>query len=83
MEKPILMVRSDEAIVADIISKAEAGLAARTTEEVATFLNDQYTRWKAEGDTSLPNSNRDFISTFSRKEQAGQYARLLETIVAN
>jgi len=83
MEKPILMVRSDEAIVADIISEAEAGLAAQTTEEVATFLSDQYTRWKAEGDTSLRNPNRNFISTFSREEEAKQYARLLESIVAN
>lgn len=83
MEKPILMVRSDEAIVADIISEAEAGLAAQTTEEVATFLSDQYTRWKAEGDTSLRNPNRNFISTFSREEGAKQYARLLESIVAN
>lgn len=81
--KPILMVRSDEAIVADILLKARAGLAAQTSEEVCDFLMRHYARWKKEGDTSLSSQDWSFISSFSRIEGARQYAELLDSIVTN
>lgn len=83
VEKPILMVRSDEAVVAEMIAEARAGFAARTVEEVTAFLEEQYAHWEAVGDTTLSNPNRAFVSTFSRVEQAGQFARLLESVVSS
>jgi hypothetical protein len=73
--KPVLCVRSDESYLAAAIEEAHAGLAATATEEVCRFLNLHYTEWKGKGYTSAA-IDWEVLRRYSRREQAGQFARL-------
>ncbi len=78
MEKPLLMLRSDEAIGEQIIQTSRAGLAARHTKQVIDYIVQNYAQWKQEGYTHLSNYDRAFVAQYSRIEQAKQYASLFD-----
>ncbi len=79
VEKPVLCVRSDEAYLADAIKETHSGLAATQADEVYDFLRHHYREWQEKGYTTSP-VNRDKLRNYSRKEQANQFARILEEI---
>ena len=77
VEKPILCVRSDESCLAETIERTRSGLAATSVEEVCDFLRQHYTEWKEKGYTTS-SVDREQLKSFSRKEQASQFAQLIE-----
>lgn len=82
VEKPILCIQSDEDCLEAAIHEANAGLAGRTVEEVCEFLTSTYRQWKEQGFTSAP-IRREVLSKYSRKEQAAQFVRIFESVIAN
>jgi glycosyltransferase involved in cell wall biosynthesis len=77
--KPILCVRSDESCLAAALTEARAGLAARNADEATRFLYEQYDTWKNTGRTAV-TPPADILLRYSRREQAGQFARLFDRL---
>lgn len=75
VEKPLLCVRSDERYLEETIRKANAGVSARTVEDILPFLRHYYTQWKEQGYTTV-DVNREVVESFSRKKQAEQFMQL-------
>ena len=73
IEKPILCVPSDHGCLSEVIRMTNAGLAADTPEEVATFINAQYDEWLRQGYTRQPVRNKEL---FNRQKQAEQFESL-------
>lgn len=82
VEKPILCVRSDESYLAEAIEKSNAGLAATQVQEVYDFLKHYYTEWKNKGYTTS-SIDRNILHSYSRKEQAGQFANIFNQLTAH
>lgn len=82
VEKPILCVRSDESYLAEAITDTGAGLAATHVEEVCSFLKTHYTEWQEKGYTHS-NIDREVLKKYSRKEQAGEFAILFNSLTEN
>lgn len=76
VEKPLLLVRSDESFLEETILRAQAGVAARTVEDVCSFLRHYYAQWKEKGYTSI-QPRREVTHAFSRQRQAEQFMQLL------
>lgn len=79
VEKPILCVRSDEGCLEAALKESEAGLAARTVEEVCEFLQARYREWQQQGYT-VSSCRKEVIRQYSRKEQACQFASLFDSL---
>ena len=79
VEKPILCVRSDEAYLAEVIHETRSGLAATHVDEVCAFLSHHYEEWKEKGYTTA-TTDRSKITPYSRREQAKQFAQILENL---
>ncbi len=79
VEKPILCVRSDEDCLEAALRETNAGVAARTEEEACRFLEECFTEWKEKGYTTS-HINKETLKSYSRREQAGQFRRIFETI---
>lgn len=79
VEKPVLCVRSDENCLEAAIQESCAGLAGRHVEEVCDFLRHYYTEWKEKGYTTSPIHPK-ILNSYSRKEQAGQFAHIFDTL---
>lgn len=80
VEKPVLCVRSDEGCLEAAIREANAGLAARSREEVCEFLKTHYREWKEKGYTSSA-IRRNVLQTYSRRQQAGQFAAIFDRLL--
>lgn len=79
VEKPILCVRSDESYLEATIRETHSGVAARTVEEAAEFILQQYRSWKEKGYTHM-DINQEAVARFSRKEQAKRFMRLFRQL---
>lgn len=79
VEKPILCVRSDEGCLEAALRESEAGIAARTTEEVCEFLTARYREWQQQGYT-VSSCRKEVLRQYSRKEQARQFASLFDSL---
>ena len=77
--KPILCVRSDEDCLEAALRETNAGVAARTEDEVCRFLEECFTEWKEKGYTTS-HTNKETLKSYSRREQAGQFREIFETI---
>lgn len=75
VEKPLLLVPSDEDSLAELIRETGIGCAARDIEEVKTFLREQYAEWKEKGYTRQTIEEKDI---FSRKNEAQQMLNILQ-----
>lgn len=75
VEKPLLLVPSDEDSLAELIRETGIGCAARDKEEVKTFLREQYAEWKEKGYTRKCIEKK---AQFSRKNEAQQ---ILDTLL--
>lgn len=75
VEKPLLLVPSDEDSLAELIRKTGIGCAAKDKEEVKTFLRKQHAEWKKKGYTRTCIEKKEM---FSRKNEAQQ---MLDTLL--
>lgn len=75
VEKPVLCAPSDEECLAQVIHDTNAGVAARTPQEVAAFIQDKYREWKQNGYTHQPVQGKQI---FTRRHQAEQFEQLLQ-----
>ncbi len=80
VEKPVLCIRSDEGCLEAAIRDARAGLAARSRKEVCDFLETYYREWKEKGYT-CSRIRPEVLQTYSRREQAGMFAAILDRLV--
>ncbi|MDO4671812.1 MAG: glycosyl transferase family 1 [Porphyromonadaceae bacterium] len=80
VEKPVLLVRSDESVVESLIRKYNLGCAARCVDDVVGFVLARYKEWSDKGYTeiSLPLETKKL---FSRKEQVADFARILDKLM--
>lgn len=74
VEKPLLLVPSDEDSLAELISETGIGMAARGKEEVKAFLREKYQEWKEKGFTRQRIVGRE---RFSRKREVLQMEEIL------
>ena len=77
--RPTLCVRSDEAEIERLIQDTQAGLAARTAEQVSDFIKTSYAAWRNQSDSAAPTDVR-LLKPYSRASQAAQFARILDSI---
>lgn len=75
VEKPLLLVRSDESFLEETIRRAQAGAAARNADDVCGFIRRYYAQWKEKRYTSIA-PRREVTESFSRAKQAEQFMNL-------
>ncbi|MDO4497778.1 MAG: DapH/DapD/GlmU-related protein [Bacteroidales bacterium] len=73
VEKPVLLVRSDEECLAAVIDKTQAGLAATNKEQICQFIRQCYEQWLSLGYTHQPVKNK---TEFSRQVQSKKLIHL-------
>ena len=80
VEKPVLCAPSDEECLEEVIRETNAGIAARTPQEVAAFIEEKYKEWQANGYTrqEVDTENKQ---RFTRQSQAEQFEQLIEDII--
>lgn len=76
VEKPLLLVRSDESFLEETILRARAGMAARDADDVCRFVRLHFARWKETGYTYVEPC-REVVQSFSRAGQAGQFMQVV------
>lgn len=74
VEKPLLLVPSDEDSLAGLIRETGIGVAARGKDEVKTFLRQKHQEWLQNGYTRQTIAERE---RFSRKNEARQMEEIL------
>lgn len=76
-ERPILCVPGDGAGSDRILQKTCAGVSLSDPAEIASWLEAVYTEWKQTGTASFAGIEAE-IQKYSRREQAGELAGILE-----
>lgn len=77
MEKPVLCVRGDDGPLSQVIGKTNAGVAAKTTEDIKAFITEKYTEWQKNGFTKQNVRNKEY---FCRENQAHQFVEVFNSI---
>jgi hypothetical protein len=77
VEKPVLCVKSDEGCLAQVINETNAGLSAKTEEEVMEFITEKYNEWQKNGFTRQNVRNKEY---FCRENQANQFIEIFNTL---
>lgn len=72
VEKPVLCAPSDEGCLAAVIHRTNAGIAARTPQEVAAFIEEKYIEWKQNTFTRQA-VNKEEKQQFARQVQAKRF----------
>lgn len=78
--RPILCVPGDGGELDALVAEANAGMSCSTVESIISVLLEWYQEWLATG-TVCCNSRDEVVMRYSRKEQAGQLARILDAVV--
>lgn len=73
VEKPLLLVPSDEDSLAQLIRETGIGCAARDKEEVKAFLREKYAEWKQNSYTRITIENKQ---NFSRRLEAERMEKI-------
>lgn len=73
--RPILLLPSDNGIIAALLQQTGAGIAVSTGSELQHHLKNMYDEWKATG-TVMFKGNLDAINCYSRKLQAEQFVEV-------
>ncbi len=76
VEKPVLCVPSDEADLANAMAQTNAGVAARTVEEIEQFILEKYAEWQQNGFTRQA-VNQAQKAQFTRQKQAEQFSKMM------
>jgi glycosyltransferase involved in cell wall biosynthesis len=79
VEKPILCVRNDEGVLQEIITCANAGIAASTVDEIETFLLEKYAEWQQNRYTRQ-DVDSEYVHQFSRKRQAEEFVMVFKEL---
>ena len=79
IEKPFMLIPSDEENLAQLISETGIGIAASDIEEIKTFITQQYQQWQQDGYTRCTIEDK---SRFSRTYQARLMEDILNTAIA-
>ncbi|GAD06803.1 Uncharacterised protein [Porphyromonas crevioricanis] len=82
VRKPVLLVRSDEAVMEQLIKHTRIGCAARSVRDVISFVRSCHKDWIRQGYTAVSGEQEE-IELFSRKRQVGDFARLLNEVLDN
>jgi hypothetical protein len=77
VEKPVLCVPSDEGCLAQVIAKTNAGVAAKSVEDVKAFITEKYNEWQKNGFTRQNVINKEY---FCRENQANQFIEVFNSI---
>ncbi len=75
--KPLLLVRSDESYLEEMVNRYHGGLAARQAKEIEVFIEEQYALWRENGYTEIP-VDPDIERRFSRERQAESFIKVFE-----
>ena len=78
-QRPILAIPCDGDGIDDLLKETKAGVSCSKKEEIAEHLLKWYKEWKASGTISY-KGNIQMKSRFSRREQAGQLAQIMDEI---
>ena len=78
VEKPVLCVPSDEGCLSQVIAETNAGVAAKSTEEVKNFILEKYAEWQKNGFTKQNVRNKEY---FCRENQAKQFVEVFNSIL--
>lgn len=76
IEKPFMLIPSDEENLAQLIRETGIGIAASTTEEIKAFITQQYNQWQQNGFTRCTIADK---SRFSRQHAAKEFEELLHS----
>lgn len=76
VEKPVLCVPSDEECLEAVIRETNAGIDARTPQELAAFIQAKYNEWQTNGYTRQ-KVNTEQKQCFTRQAQAEQFEQLI------
>ena len=79
-ERPILCIWGEEGAVEDIINNSDAGIAAKTEDDIKIFIKMKYDEWLKTGYTKS-DINREYIKNFSRRYNAKQFVELFDNIL--
>lgn len=77
IEKPFMLIPSDEENLAQLITDTGIGTAASTTEEIKTFILEQYDQWQQNGFTRRTIADK---TRFSRREAAQEFGAILNRL---
>jgi hypothetical protein len=77
--RPILATGGAQDVITDVLNETDAGLEARTLEELEKVLQKSYSEYKLKGSV-IYQGNIDKISAYSYREIAKRYAKVLDTI---
>ena len=78
MEKPFMLIPSDDENLADLINETGIGIAASGAEQIQDFIIKQYQEWKQQGFTHRTIKNK---KRFSRQHEAQQFAQILKSAI--
>lgn len=70
VEKPFMLIPSDNDELSELIAQTGIGIAAQSVEQIKAFLTDQYAIWQANGFTRQTVANKQI---FTRQYQARQF----------
>ena len=74
IEKPFMLIPSDEENLAQLITDTGIGVAASTTEEIKAFILEQYAQWQKNGFTRRTVADK---TRFSRQHAAQEFQELI------
>lgn len=81
-KRPIISVPGDRGVTDDLLMETGAGFVAGSTQTAAEILTSWLSEWRAVG--SLRYGGRiSIIDKFTRKSQAGNLARVLDSVPGN
>jgi len=81
VQKPILCVRGDEALLEKTIADTHSGISAHTATEAYVFIKNLYQQWLSDPHSPITTyPKREEILKFSRASQAGQFMELFENL---
>jgi len=80
VQRPVLCVWGDDGEIMEIMNHSNAGLAAKTEEEIQQFVKMKYDEWM---ETGYTNSGIDwnYVKQFSRKDQAKQFVDIFDSVL--
>lgn len=74
VEKPFMLIPTDEENLEQLIRQTDIGIASSDVEQIKDFITKQYTQWKQQGYTRCTITDKQ---RFSRAYQAKQFEQIL------
>ena len=76
-KRPILVVRSDEECLEQVVNETHAGCAARNIDDVINFIRQCYAEWKNNGGILMQNN---ISEKFNREVQSADFLKIIEQL---